>query len=178
MIKFKYSLISQIIYRWMNIPISLLLILQIYVSVFNITHNLYLIIPLLINITILYYLNKFYMFTYSHFPFEIIASNEKLICRNFFDKSKELIIYNKDIIEIKGGLFSGNLARPIYISDGKNIIGFHSHLKDSNKLLTIILSNISKELYDSLLDKMKIKQENFQDKSSNRKKKKSNSKKN
>ena len=33
-------------------------------------------------------------------------------------------------------------------------LGISPHIKDYNKLLTIILTNISKELYTSLLDKI------------------------
>lgn len=162
MMIFKYSFIPRIIYRWMNIPVSFLLIIHVIISFMYITQNVYLLIPLIINLLVIYYLNKFYFFSYKHFPFEIKADNEKIICQDFLDSSKEITIFLKDITEIRGGLFSGNLARPIYISDGKNLIGFHSHLKNSNKLLTIILSNISKELYDSLLEKLKLKNENFQ----------------
>jgi len=112
--------------------------------------------------------------SYKYFPFNIKADNEKIICSEFLDKSKTVTIYHKDISEIKGGIFSGNLSRPIYIIDEKNNkkIGFHAHLKDSNKLLTIILSNVDKSLYDSLLQKMQIQKDEFHSKLKNKKRRK------
>jgi len=161
MLTFKYGIIARIIYRWINVPVSILMILQLMFLIPFAFQKLFYLIPIVIDSFILFYLNRFYFFSYKHFPFEIVADNEKIVCRDFMDDEKEVTILLNEIIEIRGGLFTGNLARPIYISDGKNLIGFHSHLKESNKLLTLILSNIPQTLYNSLLEKMKIQREEF-----------------
>lgn len=174
MLEFKYSKFSKFIYRWINIPATVFLLIYILFSFAMVFENITYIFPLMINIMVLIILNRFFISSYKYFPFTISANNEKIVCTDFFDKNKKVEIYHKDISEIKGGIFSNNLAKPIYIIDKEHNqkIGFHSHLKDSNKLLTIILSNINKELYDSLLDKMKIQKENSQTKIRRKKKKK------
>lgn len=117
----------------------------------------YLVFPLLINGLVIYLLNRFFIRSYKTFPFLIYADNEKMICTDYFLSSKKIEINHSDIIEIKGGMFSGNTSRPIYIRDGKTneIIGLHAHVKNYNKLVTTILSNIDKELYNGLLEKAK-----------------------
>jgi len=60
-----------------------------------------------------------------------------------------------DIEEIKGGIFSGRAYMPLYIIWQEQQIGISPHIKDYNKLLTIILTNIKKELYVELLDEIK-----------------------
>jgi len=66
------------------------------------------------------------------------------------------VIKHSDIDEIRGGIFSGNSARPLYIHDGKNdiTIGLRQHLKGFNIVVTIILSNVPQELYKGLLSKI------------------------
>jgi hypothetical protein len=176
MLEFSYSKISRLIYRWINIPASVLLIIYILFSFAMLFEKPIYILPLLINLIVLVVINKFFFMSYKYFPFNIKADNEKIICTDFLDKAKIITIYHKDISEIKGGIFSGNLSRPIYLIDSKNNkkIGFHAHLKDSNKLLTIILSNIEKSLYDTLLQKMQIQKEDFHSKLKNKNKKKKN----
>jgi hypothetical protein len=60
-----------------------------------------------------------------------------------------------DIDKIEGGIFSGRNYAPLYIEWNGNRIGISPHMKDFNKLLTIILSNIKKELYEELLESIK-----------------------
>jgi hypothetical protein len=80
-----------------------------------------------------------------------------MICSDYFNKSKVVELKHSEIDKIEGGIFSKNLARPIYIKcTSENLtIGVHNHLRDFNKFLTIVLSNIDQELYLSLLEKIK-----------------------
>lgn len=92
---------------------------------------------------------------YKSFPFKISIDNEKMICTDFVIGNKKIEIEHLAIKDIKGGIFSGRAYMPLYIITDHNKIGISPHLKDYNKLLTIILTNISKELYENLLDSIK-----------------------
>lgn len=179
---FKYSLFSRLIYRYANIPVSLFLLIHVWVSIAGIYQNWIFAFPLLLNIIALVWINKFYIRSYNSFPFHIEIDNEKMICTDFFDRRKKVVLKHSDITEIKGGIFSGNKARPIYIYDEKHNIklGFHHHLKGFNSVLTTILSNINQDLYSSLLDQVKElgddQREKLKQKINKQKKKKSPSK--
>lgn len=80
-----------------------------------------------------------------------------MICSDYFKKSKRIEIKLSDIDEIEGGVLSGTPAKSIYIHDGKNdiLVGISPNLRNSSKLITIILSNVNKSLYDYILLQMK-----------------------
>ncbi|MFC2083637.1 hypothetical protein ACFLS9_01135 [Bacteroidota bacterium] len=153
---FKYSLLSKLIYRFGNIPVTILLLINLYISLINIFHNWYLLFPFLINLIIIYFLNRFYLRSYRTFPFIINADNEKIICKDFFLSKKVIEIKYSEITNIDGNIFSGNLARPLYIIDSKKgiKIGVYNHIRNFNKMLTIILSNVTNDLYKELLNRI------------------------
>jgi hypothetical protein len=113
------------------------------------------IFPLIITLILLCVLNKFYIKIYKTFPFRIDIDNSKMICCDFVVNNRKVEIFHSDITEIKGGIFSGRVYMPLYITTVNTTIGISPHIKDYNKLLTIILTNIPKELYTSLLDEIK-----------------------
>ena len=155
--EFTYPLFAKILYRYANIPVSVLLLFYVFISLIGIRESWYSIIPLVINITLLYVLNMYYYKMYKTFPHKLNIDNEKIICSDFMNKDKIVEIKLSDISKITGGLFSGTPIKPVYIFSNKNetTIGFNQHLKDYNKFLTIILSNINQELYNELLEKIK-----------------------
>ena len=156
MVTFKYSFLSKLIYRYANIPLTLFLGLYMVSSFAFMMQKWYYVFPFLLNLIIIIALNRHYFRTYKLFPFRIDANNHKLICSDYFNKSKHIEINLYDIDEIEGGVISGTPAKPIYIHDDKNdvVVGISPHLKDSNKLVTIILSNVNQDLYDHVLNSM------------------------
>ncbi len=78
---------------------------------------------------------------YKTFPFKIQIDNEKMICSDFVINSKSIIIKHSETKEINGGIFSGRAYMPLYVSTDQIKIGISPHIKDYNKLLTIILTN-------------------------------------
>lgn len=153
---FKYSFIAKLIYRFANIPITILLFIIASFSLVGVTIKWYYIIPVLVDISLIYFLNRYYLKLYKQFPFKIEINTQKLICSDFFFSKKRFEIPLSEITGIRGGIFSGTIARPIYLdvaSKGLQI-GINQHVKGYNKLLTIILSNINQELYNSLLGTM------------------------
>jgi len=76
-----------------------------------------------------------------------------MICSDFFNKKRIVEIKLQDIDVIEGGSLSGTPAKPILIHDEINdvIIGISPHMKNQNKLITIILSNVRQEVYNNVL---------------------------
>lgn len=157
MIKFNYSFIAKIVYRYANLPITILLLIQLLISIAGTVNDIKFLLPLLINVLLIFVINKFYIKMYKYFPFKIEADNEKLVCSDFFMSNKRIEIRHSEISDIKGGIFSGSQIKPLYIlhKDGETMIGINPHLKGYNKLVTMILSNISQKLYNDLLDRSK-----------------------
>lgn len=151
-----YSFIAKLIYRWANIPLTIVLLFYLVVYILASFYQWYYIFAVIFEAGILFFLNRHYIRGYKIFPYKISIDNEKMICEDFFFSKKSLIIYHRDITEIKGSIFSGNKARPLYIVDNNNqSIAIRIHLQNYNQVVTKILSNVNKELYNSLLDKMK-----------------------
>lgn len=151
---FKYSFIPRLIYRYANIPANLILIFYLIASALGMLTEWKFIFPLIITLIMLYVLNRFYLRMYKSFPFIVEIDNEKMICSDFVVNNREVEIYHSEIKEIMGGIFSGRAYMPLYLKTDNIKLGISPHIKDYNKLLTIILTNISKELYTSLLDKI------------------------
>jgi hypothetical protein len=117
----------------------------------------YYVFPFLLNLFIIIAMNRYYLKSYKLFPFKIEINNEKMICSDYFNKSKVHEIRIADIDLIEGGILSGNQSKPIMIHDSVNdvMVGISVHIKNYNKLVTIILSNVKKDVYDNVLSKAK-----------------------
>lgn len=89
-------------------------------------------------------------------PYKIEADDEKMVCTDFIFSDKEVVIYYNDIESLSGGIFDGKLRGIMKVCDGKNqiCIGFSDKMKDSKKLITIILSKVRKEIYDDVIGKL------------------------
>lgn len=153
---FVYPFYVKLIFRYGNIIATILLVLYLIPVVSGLDENGYLIIPLIISVVLLYFINKKYLTLYKVMPYKIEADDEKIICKDFIYSSKEVTIYFKDIDSLAGGIFDGKLSGIMKVCDGKNqiCIGFSEKLKDSKKLMTLILSKVRKEIYDDVIEKL------------------------
>ena len=109
-------------------------------------------------------MNKSYFTFYKLVPFKIEADDDKLVCSHFLFRDKKITIHYKDIESLKGGIFEAKYRGLMKVSDGKNkiSIGFFDRMKDSSKLITLILSKVDKKIYDEVINKLesvKIKRE-------------------
>ncbi len=149
---FKYKTISKLFYKYGVIPANLILLFYLIGSIIGFTGNWLFVIPLFISGIMIYVLNKFYIKIYKSFPFKIDINNEKLICSDFMIKNKVVEIQHSEITKISGSIFSGRTYLPLNITTKDEEIGISPHIKDYNDLLKVILTNIPKELYESLLN--------------------------
>ncbi len=161
---FTYAVFWKFIYRYGNVVITPLLLLYIFPIALNLDKNLILILPFIISIFLLYYINKSYFNFYKLVPNKIETDDEKIICSEFFFKEKMVTILFKDIKSLSGGIFEGRFRGLMKVCDGKNkiCIGFFDRINNSTKLITIILSKVDKTIYDKVIDNiqsLKIKPE-------------------
>ncbi len=153
---FTYSFFWKFIYRYFNLVVTPLLLIYAFSLVTLIDNNLVIIIPLLLLFFIIYYLNKSYINFYKLVPYKIEIDDEKIICSNFLFRDKTVTILIKDIESISGGIFEGKYRGLMKVCDGKNklCIGFFDRLKNSGKLVTLILSKVDKKIYDKTIEQI------------------------
>jgi hypothetical protein len=66
------------------------------------------------------------------------------------------VIYYNDVSSLSGGIFENKISGLMKVCDGKNniCIGFYQRLNNSNKLATILLSKVNRNIYDNVLEKI------------------------
>ncbi len=155
---FTYSFFWKFTYRYGNLVISLLLLLYIFPVALQLDKNLIFLLPFIISLLLLYYINKSYFTFYKLVPFVIEADEQKLVCKNFLFRDKTVTIYYKDIESLTGGIFDGKYRGLLKVCDGKNkiCIGFFDRMQNSSKLVTLILSKVDKNIYDDIINKLEL----------------------
>ncbi len=155
MYKFTYSFPLKFLYRYGNIPLTIVLSFFLVVAAGGLNSSLLNLIPLAITLLIIYFMNKQYLLLYKILPYKIEADNEKLICSMFAFSKKEFVIYYKDISNLKGGIFEGSINGLMKVFDDKNniCIAFFPTINNSKILQTIILKKINQPLYDKVMAK-------------------------
>ncbi|MCJ7553174.1 MAG: hypothetical protein MUO34_04745 [Ignavibacteriaceae bacterium] len=153
---FTYPFFAKLIYRFGNIFATIFLVLYQTPLVLGADENLYLLIPLIISLWLLYYINKKYLTLYKVMPYKIEADDEKIICTDFIFSDKKVIIYYKDIDHLSGGIFDAKIRGIMKACDGKNklCIGFSEKMKESQTLITLILSKVKKEIYNEVIERL------------------------
>lgn len=156
---FTYPLFFKLLYRYGNIPANILLLFYLYISAEGLDKNLLNILPLLIVLTLMYFLNKHYLLLYKIIPYRIDADNEKLTATKFIFSKKKAEIFYSDISDLTGGIFDGRISGVMRIYDGRTklSIGFFNKIRNTDKLQTLILSKIRRELYDKVVEKISSK---------------------
>lgn len=154
---FTYPVFWKFVYRYANLIITPFLLLYGLSLVTLIDKSLIMILPLIIAFILLYLLNKSYLEFYKIVPYKIEADEEKIVCSQFLFRNKTVTIYIKDIDSLSGGIFSGKYRGVMRVSDGKNkiIIGFFDKMKNSTKLVTLLLSKVDKKIYDDVIENIK-----------------------
>jgi len=153
---YTYSWFWKLIYRYANIVVSVLLVFYLIPLAVNLDKNLLLLLPFIISLFLIYFVNKSYFVFYKLVPYKINADDEKIVCSDFFFRKKTITIYYKDIESLTGGIFEARYRGLMKVCDGKNkiCIGFFDKMINSNKLITIILSKVDKKLYDNVISKL------------------------
>ncbi|MCH8033053.1 MAG: hypothetical protein IH950_04740 [Bacteroidetes bacterium] len=156
---FTYSLIFKIIFRFGNIIVTLLLSIYLIQLFYYIDQNIILFLPLIIAVIILYMVNRIYFTYYKILPYNIEADDDKMICSDFLFSKKVVTIYFKDIDMLRGGVFSGRSSGIMKLRDSKSNlqVGFSQKMKNSEKLIALILSKVSKKLYNEVINNLTMR---------------------
>ena len=156
---FTYSLFYKLLYRYGNIPVTILLIIYLIPSVVNIDRDLWYLIPVILLLGLIYLLNKQYLNFYKIVPYRIEADDEKMMCTDFSFSDKEFTMYYRDIESLTGGVFDGRLSGVMKVYDRNNqvIIGFFNRLKNADKLQTLLLSKVPQKVYDDVVERTGIR---------------------
>ncbi len=153
--KFTYPLVAQIIYRYANILVSFILFTQIFIFILAPNKNWYYLFFVIINLLLVFFINRFYYNNYKYFPYCIEIDKKKMICSNFAINNRKIEIKLKDIETITGGIFSSKPTIAIYIHYNGEKIGVNRQLKNYNEFLTMVLSNVKQDVYTVLLNQLK-----------------------
>jgi len=152
-----YSFGSQIIYKYGGLIVGFLmlfyLISGIIAALYNINHIFFVLFVLAVSFLFI----KRYYEILKNLPFKISVDNKKIVCENYFFRLKKKVeIEYKDIDKLDGGIFDGRFLKPMRVySSSKNIeFTFYNRLKNSDKLINMILKNVDKELYKKVLDNL------------------------
>ena len=153
---FTYPFLFLIIFRYGNIIITPLLVLYTIPLIHFLDEKIILAFPLLVNLSLIYFLNRHYFNLYKILPYLIEADDEKITCSKFFLSKREAVIYYNDVSSLSGGIFENKISGLMKVCDGKNnlCIGFYQKLNNSSKLATILLSKVNRNIYDTVLEKI------------------------
>ncbi len=153
---FTYSFIFRIIFRYGNIIVTPIIVLYSIPLYYFISEKPILIFPIIVNLGIIFFLNRHYLNLYKILPYRIQADDVKIVCSDFFLSKKELTIYYTDISSLRGGIFDNKISGLMNVCDKSNnvCIGFYHRLNNSSKLATIILSKVRRNIYDEVLEKI------------------------
>ncbi len=157
--RFTYPYFYKLIFRFGNIPVTIILSIYLVPAVVNLDKNLVYLIPVILLLLMIYLLNKHYLNLYKIIPYKIEADEEKMVCTDFIFSKKEFTIYYGDVETLTGGIFEGRFSGVMKVCDRKNqvCIGFFNKLRNSDKLQTLLLSKVPRKVYDDIVDKLGLK---------------------
>jgi hypothetical protein len=154
---FTYNLFYRLLYRYGNIPVTIILFIYLLAFSANISKGYFYILFIFITAALIYKINRFYLELYKIFPAKIKITDEEIICADFFcRKKKEIVIKYEDIGKLEGGIFQKKFSGLMKIYDKHNnyCVGFFQKLTDARIFETILLNKVPKEVYDSVSKKM------------------------
>ena len=156
---FTYSYLYKSLYRYGNIPVTIILSIYLVPSVVYLDKNLLYLIPVILLLLMIYFLNRHYLNLYKIIPYKIEADEEKIVCSDFLFSRKEFTIYYVDIESLTGGIFDGRFSGVMKVCDRKNqvCIGFFNRLKGADKLQTLLLSKVPRNVYDDVVERVGLK---------------------
>jgi hypothetical protein len=153
---FTYPVIFRLIFRYGNIIVTPVLLLYSVPLITLLNEKIILAFPLLVNLFLIYFLNRHYFKLYRILPYKIEVDDDKVSCTDFFLSKKEMVFHYEDIILLSGGIFENKLSGIMKVCNGKNDLcfGFYQRLNNSSKLATILLSKVNRPLYDQVLQRI------------------------
>lgn len=158
---FTYNPVLKTVYRFGNIPVSLVLALYIIPFLLNPSSRTVDILFFSSVVVIFLIINTFFFKIWRIVPFRIHALDDRLVCSDFFLSSGEKELLYSDIENLKGGTFSGKF-NGIMIAENlaKNIqIGFFAKINNARLLEAILINRSPQPVYDKVTTLLKERRE-------------------
>ena len=156
---FEYPFFFKLLFRFGNIPVTIVLSVYLIPIIINFDKDLINIIPLIIILALIYVVNRHYLLLYQIVPYKITADDEKIVCEKFLLNKKRVEIFYKDIENLSGGVFSGKIRGLMKVYDGRSkiSIGFYDYIEDVKSLQTILLSRVNEDVYNHVVESFGLK---------------------
>jgi hypothetical protein len=157
---FSYSYFYRFLYRYGNIPVTLILLVYILAFAASLHKGYFYYIFFIIIAALIYKINKFYLTLYKIVPVRFTLEDEQIVCSGYiFRKKKTVNVKYADIGRLEGGVFDRKFTGLMKIYDTHNniCIGFFQQLKDARVFETFLLNKVPKEVYDAVSIKMGLK---------------------
>ncbi|MBV6421116.1 MAG: hypothetical protein DAHOPDDO_02385 [Ignavibacteriaceae bacterium] len=153
---FTYPFLFRIVFRYGNLIVTPIVILYSVALITFLKEEIIFTVPLVINLLIIYFLNKHFMKLKKILPYKIEVDEQKVICSDFFLSRKEIVFHYEDIKSLSGGIFENKLTGIMKVcAENKNLcFGFYQRLNKSAKLATILISKVNRPLYDQVLQRI------------------------
>lgn len=166
---FTYSIFYKFLYRFGNIPGTIILSFFLYSFASFLNYSLYYLFPFGVTALLIYFVNKQYLTLYKILPYKISLDADSIICSNFLFSKKKVIIRFEDIEKLEGGIFNGKLNGLIKVWDSKSkiCIGFYYKVNNSKLLVKTILLNIKETVYIEAMQNARIDLKNLRSASHN-----------
>jgi len=163
---FTYNRWLKAVYRYGNIPVSMVLALYIIPFLFNPSSRTVDILFFSSVVLILFVLNSFFYKIWKIVPFSIHAIDDRIVCSDFFLSSKEVELFYNDIENLKGGTFSGKFnGIMIAESTEKDVqIGFFARIDNARLLEAIYINRSPQPVYERVTALLKERREELRKK--------------
>lgn len=163
---FTYNPMLKAVYRFGNIPVSMILALYIIPFLVNPSSRTVDILFFSAVVIILLILNSFFYKIWKIVPFTIHALDDRLVCSDFFLSSRKVELLYSDIENLKGGTFSGKF-NGIMIAESveKDIqIGFFARIDNARLLEAILINRSPQPVYEKVTTLLKERKEELRKK--------------
>lgn len=152
---FKYSFFYRLIYKYGNIPVTFLLLFYAVPIVITFKFHYKYILPALVVFAGLILINKYFLSHAKQLPYLIKSDETKITASKYLFSHKKVTINYDEIDKLSGGIFEGKHRGLMKIENTKEkkVIAFFHTLENARVLETLILSKVSKELYDSVINR-------------------------
>ncbi len=154
---FHYSPFMKFVYRYLNIPTTLLLLLYLLPVVLTYKGEAIQIFTVILLVIVIIVLNLFYWNFYTTIPYEIKTDENKITISKFMKNDRTEEIAYSSITNLSGGIFEGRISGLMKVHYGNSKhFGFFQRIKNAKFLEAILLSKVDKNIYDKVLDNLNI----------------------
>lgn len=154
---FQYSLLMKLIYRYANIPVTLLMVVYL-IPIIVVYNGEYLqIISILFLVLIIAAINIFFIKNYSVIPYIIKTDDTKITITGFMMNDRTEDILYSSITNLSGGIFEGRINGLLKVHYGEEkYFAFFQRIQNAKLLQAILLSKVERQLYDKVLNSLSL----------------------